>query len=209
MQQINLFWTCCNKHFDTSLVPKKVIQNGVNIQNGDFTFSHQSVWALYFRHFQTYKFWILIKNYIKTNDTSGFLNKLSISSGIELELGPSRVRAKRIIQWLMAPFSFNPPFWSFEKNNLLQHTTYQIFLWYRFYTTLLFRSVNLFWKGFGQNLVFFHIIIIAHFWFFSTFFLSKLSTHFTGITWMDFVYGKMTTAYIFFTYVTKCIYYAF
>jgi hypothetical protein len=32
---------------------KKFIQNGVNIQDGDFTFSHQSAWALYFRHFQT------------------------------------------------------------------------------------------------------------------------------------------------------------
>jgi hypothetical protein len=38
---------------------KKIIQNGVNIQDGDFTFSHQSVLALYFRHFQTYKHQIL------------------------------------------------------------------------------------------------------------------------------------------------------
>jgi hypothetical protein len=36
-----------------------------------------------------------------------------------------------------------------------------------------------------------------------------LSTHFTCITWMDFVYGRMTTAHLFFTYVTKCIYNAF
>jgi hypothetical protein len=39
-----------------------------------------------------FKFWILIENYITTNDTSGFFDKLSINSGIELELGPSRIR---------------------------------------------------------------------------------------------------------------------
>jgi hypothetical protein len=38
------------------------------------------------------KFWILIENYIITNDKSGFFDKLSISSGIELELGPSRIK---------------------------------------------------------------------------------------------------------------------
>jgi hypothetical protein len=32
---------------------KKNIQNGVNIQDGDFTFSHQAV--LHFRQFQTYE----------------------------------------------------------------------------------------------------------------------------------------------------------
>jgi hypothetical protein len=36
-------------------------------------------------------FCILIENYIKTNDTSGFFDQLSISSGIELELGLSRM----------------------------------------------------------------------------------------------------------------------
>jgi hypothetical protein len=38
-----------------------------------------------------FKFKILIKNYITKNDTSGFFDKLSISSGIEVELGPSRI----------------------------------------------------------------------------------------------------------------------
>jgi hypothetical protein len=42
IQHINPFWTCCNKHFGTLLGPKKIIQNGVNIQDGDFTFSYQS-----------------------------------------------------------------------------------------------------------------------------------------------------------------------
>jgi hypothetical protein len=31
------------KHFGISSGPKKIIQNGVNIQDGDFTFSHLSV----------------------------------------------------------------------------------------------------------------------------------------------------------------------
>jgi hypothetical protein len=39
-----------------------------------------------------FKFWILMKNYITKNDTSGFFDKLSISSAIELELGPSRIK---------------------------------------------------------------------------------------------------------------------
>jgi ABC-type microcin C transport system permease subunit YejB len=39
-----------------------------------------------------FKFWVLICNYITTNDTSGFFDKLSISSVIELELGPSRIK---------------------------------------------------------------------------------------------------------------------
>jgi hypothetical protein len=74
--------------------------------------------------------------------------------------------------------------------------TYQKLLWY---TTLFLQMfckwfLNRFLSKFG----FFQIIIvIAHFWFFSIFFLSKLSTH------------KMTTACILFTYVSKCIYYAF
>jgi hypothetical protein len=34
------------------------------------------------------KLWVLIENYITTNETSGFFDKLPISSGIELELGP-------------------------------------------------------------------------------------------------------------------------
>jgi hypothetical protein len=39
-----------------------------------------------------FKFKILIKNYITKNNTSGFFDKLSISSGIEVELGPSRIK---------------------------------------------------------------------------------------------------------------------
>jgi hypothetical protein len=38
------------------------------------------------------KFWILMKNYITTNDTSGFFDKLSNSSEIELRLGPFRIK---------------------------------------------------------------------------------------------------------------------
>jgi hypothetical protein len=41
---------------------------------------------------KNFKFWILIENYIITNDTSGFFDRFSISSGIELELGPSRIK---------------------------------------------------------------------------------------------------------------------
>jgi hypothetical protein len=60
------FWLS-QTHFElvvtSTLAPysfqKKNIQNGVNIQDGDFTFSHQSVLALYFRHFQTYTHQIL------------------------------------------------------------------------------------------------------------------------------------------------------
>jgi hypothetical protein len=33
----------CNKYFGTSLGPIKIIQNGMNIQDGDFTFLHQSI----------------------------------------------------------------------------------------------------------------------------------------------------------------------
>jgi hypothetical protein len=40
-----------------------------------------------------FKFWILIEKYITTNDTSGFFDKLSISYGIMLELGPSRIKS--------------------------------------------------------------------------------------------------------------------
>jgi hypothetical protein len=48
-----------------------------------------------------FKFWILIENYKTTNDTSGFFDKLFISSEIELEFGPSRVKGC---------FLFSPPF---------------------------------------------------------------------------------------------------
>jgi hypothetical protein len=33
-----------------------------------------------------------MENYITTNDTFGFFDKISIISGIELELGPSRIK---------------------------------------------------------------------------------------------------------------------
>jgi hypothetical protein len=41
---------------------------------------------------KNFKFWIMIENYITTNDTSEFFDNLSISSGIKLELGPSRIK---------------------------------------------------------------------------------------------------------------------
>jgi hypothetical protein len=41
---------------------------------------------------ENFKFWILIENYITTNDTYEFFDKLSISSGIELEIVPSRIK---------------------------------------------------------------------------------------------------------------------
>jgi hypothetical protein len=37
-----------------------------------------------------FKFWILIEDYIRINDTFGFLDSLSISSEIELGLEPSQ-----------------------------------------------------------------------------------------------------------------------
>jgi hypothetical protein len=46
---------------------------------------------------KNFKFWILIENYITTNETSGFCDKMSISSGIELELGPYRIKGFFII----------------------------------------------------------------------------------------------------------------
>jgi hypothetical protein len=49
-----------------------------------------SIFAIF--NFKNFKFWILIENYIITNDTSGFFDRFSISSGIELELGPSRIK---------------------------------------------------------------------------------------------------------------------
>jgi hypothetical protein len=42
--------------------------------------------------FTNFKFWILIKNYIATNKTSVFSDKMSVSFGIELKLGPSRIK---------------------------------------------------------------------------------------------------------------------
>jgi hypothetical protein len=85
--------------------------------------------------------------------------------------------------------------------------TYQKLLWYRFYNPF-----SSFCKSILNRVLskFISFQIIMHtFDCFQYFFLSKLSTHFTGITWMDFVYGKIKTVYIFFTYVTKCINYAF
>jgi hypothetical protein len=50
---------------------------------------------------KNFKFWILIENHITTNIISGFFDKFSISSGNELELGPSRIKVF---------FLFSPPF---------------------------------------------------------------------------------------------------
>jgi hypothetical protein len=38
-----------------------------------------------------FKFWILVEDYIKINDTLGFFDSLSISSEIELGLQPSQI----------------------------------------------------------------------------------------------------------------------
>jgi hypothetical protein len=38
-----------------------------------------------------FKFWILIEDYMRINDTFGFFNSFSISSEIELGLGPSQI----------------------------------------------------------------------------------------------------------------------
>jgi hypothetical protein len=55
-----------------------------------------------------FKFWILIENYITTNDTSGFFDKLSNSSGIELELEPSRI--KGFFYYIFFLFALTQPF---------------------------------------------------------------------------------------------------
>jgi hypothetical protein len=39
-----------------------------------------------------FKFWILIEDHIKINDTFRFFDSLSISSEIELGLGPSQIK---------------------------------------------------------------------------------------------------------------------
>jgi hypothetical protein len=61
----------------------------------------------------------MITNYITKNDTSGFFDELSISSGIELELGPSRIKGFFIVFFLLAltqPFlnqiQHLNPFWT-------------------------------------------------------------------------------------------------
>jgi hypothetical protein len=38
-----------------------------------------------------FKFWIPIENYMRINDTLGFFDSFSISSEIELGLGPSQI----------------------------------------------------------------------------------------------------------------------
>jgi hypothetical protein len=52
--------------------------------------------------------WILIENYITTNDTSEFFDRLSVSSAIELELGPSRSKGFFIIYFFL--FALTQPF---------------------------------------------------------------------------------------------------
>jgi hypothetical protein len=54
--------------------------------------SEPCIFAIFKPKNQKKKLWILIENYITTNETSGFFDKLSISSGIELELGPSHIK---------------------------------------------------------------------------------------------------------------------
>jgi hypothetical protein len=39
-----------------------------------------------------FKFWVLIEDYIRINDTLGFFDSLSISSEIELGLGTSQIK---------------------------------------------------------------------------------------------------------------------
>jgi hypothetical protein len=39
-----------------------------------------------------FKFWILIEHYIRINETFGFFDSLSISSKLELRLGPSQIK---------------------------------------------------------------------------------------------------------------------
>jgi hypothetical protein len=56
-----------------------------------FPISPSEPYIFAFFKLKNLKFWIMIENYMKTNDTSGFLDLLSISSGIELELGPSHI----------------------------------------------------------------------------------------------------------------------
>jgi hypothetical protein len=55
---INPFWTCKIKHFH---IPP-IIQNGVNILDGDFTFIYPFVWSMYKRHFQAYNLQTLDSN---------------------------------------------------------------------------------------------------------------------------------------------------
>jgi hypothetical protein len=58
-QHLNLFWSWKIKHFYIPQARKNSFQNGVNIQDGDFTIIYPSVWALYLCHFQTYNHQIL------------------------------------------------------------------------------------------------------------------------------------------------------
>jgi hypothetical protein len=58
------------------------IQNGVNIQEGDFTFIYPSVCLSF----------ALTEDYIRINDTFVFVDLLSISSEIELGLSLSQIQ---------------------------------------------------------------------------------------------------------------------
>jgi hypothetical protein len=89
--------------------------------------------------------------------------------------------------------------------NTTLNTPATVWAWYSCAATLLLRSANPFWIRFCQNLVFFQIIIFNFFFFIKI----EYPLYWYHSNWMAFVYGKMSTADIFFTYVTKCIYYAF
>jgi hypothetical protein len=52
-----------------------------------------------------FKYWIIIEDYIRINETFGFFDPLSISSGIELGLGPSQIRFFSIYSSLFEDFS--------------------------------------------------------------------------------------------------------
>jgi hypothetical protein len=93
LQHISLFWPCKTQHFH---IPKNnSIQNGVNIQDGDFTFIYPSVRGeiCIFVIFKPtiFKFWILIEDYIRINETFGFFDSLPKSSEIGFGLGPSQI----------------------------------------------------------------------------------------------------------------------
>jgi hypothetical protein len=94
IQHVNPFWNCCNKHYGTSLGKKKIfkLEAIFNVAILRFPISPPEPCILVIFKLINFIFWNLIENYITANDTSGFFDKLSISSEIELELGPSRIK---------------------------------------------------------------------------------------------------------------------
>jgi hypothetical protein len=53
-----------------------------------------------------FKFWILIEDYIRINDTFGFSDSFSISSEIELGLGSSQIKFFLFISSIFEDFSY-------------------------------------------------------------------------------------------------------